>query len=59
MLKKTYVDGTFFKLRGNVDGNVGVARQFKPQSNLTIVVGANVDVFTGKGNTGFQVASTL
>jgi len=58
LFRKNYEDGTFIKIRGDLDGNVGVARQFKPH-NVNLILGTNVNVWDGKGNVGFHFATDL
>jgi len=59
LFRKNYEDGTFLKLRGNLDGNVGVSKQFKPQPGVTVTLGTNVGIFDGLGNAGFQLSTDL
>ena len=59
LFRKNYEDGTFLKLKGDLEGVVGVSKQFKPQSGVTLTLGTNVNVHSGKGNAGFQFSTDL
>jgi len=59
LFRKNYENGTFVKVKANIEGNVGVSKQFKPQNGTSIVLGTNVNAFTGKGNAGFQFSTDL
>jgi len=58
LYRKNYEDGTFTKIRGDLDGNVGVSRQFKP-AGVNLILGTNVNVWNGAGNVGFHFATDL
>jgi len=58
LFKNTFEDKSFLKVKGNIEGNVAVSKQYLV-ANGNVVVGTNVDIFKKTGSFSFNVTTSF